>query len=70
MFHLYAAMKERRPEQITADKMAVASEKKILDLQSLSDFLQKLESTNMTIQRAFEKQVNAAAVSPYFYSLL
>ncbi len=70
MFHLYIAMKERRPEQITADKMAVASGKKILDLQSLSDFLQKLESTNMTIQRAFEKQVNAAAVSPYFYSLL
>jgi hypothetical protein len=42
-------------------------EKKILDPGALSNLLQKLESSNMTIQRAFEKQVKATAVSPLFF---
>jgi hypothetical protein len=66
MYRLYAAMKERSPNEVTADEIAVASGKKILDPGTLSDFLQKLESTSMTIQRAFEKQVKDAAVSPLF----
>jgi len=60
-------MKEQSPDQITADKIAVASGKQILDRIVLSGFLQKLESTSTTIQRAFEKQVNAAIVSPLFF---
>jgi hypothetical protein len=66
MYRLYAAMKERSPNDITADEIAVASGKRILDPGALSDFLQKLESTSMTIQRAFEKQVKDAAVSSLF----
>jgi hypothetical protein len=66
MYRLYAAMKERSPNEVTADEIAVASGKKILDPGTLSNFLQKLESTSMTIQRAFEKQVKDAAVSPLF----
>jgi hypothetical protein len=66
MYRLYVTMKEQSPDQITADEIAIASGKKILDPGALSQFLQKLESTSTTIQRAFEKQVNAAAVSPFF----
>lgn len=66
MYRLYAAMKERSPNEVTADEIAIASGKKILDSGALSDFLQKLESTSTTIQRAFEKQVKDAAVSPLF----
>jgi hypothetical protein len=66
MYRLYAALKERAPNEVTADEIAVASGKKILDPGALSDFLQKLESTSMTIQRAFDKQVKDAAVSPLF----
>jgi ADP-ribose pyrophosphatase YjhB (NUDIX family) len=66
MYHLYIAMKEKSSDQITTDKIALASGKKILNLAELSGFLQKLESTHMTIQRAFEKQVNATVVSPLF----
>jgi hypothetical protein len=67
MYRLYVAMKERSPDEVTADEIAVASGKTILDPGALSDLLQKLESSNMTIQRAFEKQVKAAAVSPLFF---
>jgi hypothetical protein len=64
MYRLYVAMKERSSDQITADEISIAAGKKILDPGALSQFLQKLESTSTTIQKAFEKQVNAAAVSP------
>jgi hypothetical protein len=70
MYRLYAAMKERSPNDITADEIAVASGKRILDPGALSDFLQKLESTSMTIQRAFEKQVKDAAVSLFLRSIV
>jgi hypothetical protein len=63
MYRLYVVMKERPPNEITADEIALASGKKILDPGALSEFLQKLESSSMTIQRAFEKQVKVAAVS-------
>ncbi len=66
MHRLYVAMREWSLDQIAVDKIAVASGKKNLDSQALSDLLLKVESTSMTIQRAFEKQVNAAAVSLYF----
>jgi hypothetical protein len=64
MYCLYVTMKERSPNEITADEIAVASRKNILDPGALSDFLQKLQSTNVTIQKAFENQIKAAAVSP------
>jgi hypothetical protein len=67
MYRLYVAMKERSPDEVTTDEIAVALGKNILDPGALSDLLQKLESSNMTIQRAFEKQVKAAAVSPLFF---
>lgn len=63
MYRLYMAMKERSSDEITHDEIAIASGKKVLDPEALSDFLQKLESTSMTIQKAFEKQVKTAAVS-------
>ena len=66
MHRLYVAMREQSLDQIAVDEIAVASGKKNLDSQALSDLLPKVESTSMTIQRAFEKQVNAAAVSLYF----
>ena len=64
MYRLYSVLKERGPNQITPDETAVASGKTVLDLGALSFFLQNLESSNMTIQRAFEKQANAAVVGP------
>jgi hypothetical protein len=66
MYRLYVAMKERSPDQITADEIALASNKKILDPGALSELLQKLECANTTIQSAFEKQVKAAAVRHLF----
>jgi len=60
-------MKEWSPDEVTADEIAVASGKNILDPGALSNLLQKLESSNMTIQRVFEKQVKATAVSPLFF---
>ena len=68
MHRLYVAMREQSLDQIAVDEIAVASGKKNLDSQALSDLLPKVESTSMTIQRAFEKQVNAAAVSLYFFN--
>jgi hypothetical protein len=67
MYRLYLVMKERSPDQITADEIAVASGQEVLDPVALSGLLQKLESANTTIQRAFERQVNAAAVCSLFF---
>lgn len=66
MYRLYVVMKERSPNQITAEEISVASGKKILDPGAVSEFLHKLESANTTIQTAFERQVKAAAVSHLF----
>ena len=62
MFRLYLAMKECSPDQITAEEIAVASGKKVLDPGATSEFLCKLES-NEDIRCVFEKQAQAAAVS-------
>jgi len=70
MYRLYVAMKERSSDEITEDEIAVASGKKILDPGALSEFLQKLESASMTIQKAFEKQVKTAAVSPFIFRFI
>jgi hypothetical protein len=64
MHRLYMVLKQREHNQITTDEIAVASGKRSLDLGALSAFLQNLESANATLERAFEKQANAAAVSP------
>jgi len=66
MYRLYVAMKERTPDQISMEEIAVASGKTVLEPGSMSELLQKLESMNTTIQRAFEKQVITAAVSSLF----
>ena len=49
MYCLYVAMKEWSPDEVTTDEIAVALGKNILDPGALSDLLQKLESSNMTI---------------------
>jgi hypothetical protein len=49
MYRLYLAMKERSPDQITMEEIAVASGNKVLDPGAVSEFLHKLESLNMTI---------------------
>jgi hypothetical protein len=70
MYRLYMAMKERSSDEITENEIAVASGKKILDPGGMSDFLQTLESTSMTIQKAFEKQVKTAAVSSFIFRFM
>ena len=70
MFHLYMAIKEQSSDEIMADNIAVTSGRKILHPEALSEFLQKLESSSMTIQKAFKKQVKAAIVSHVFFELL
>ena len=67
MHRLYLAMKEHSPDQITVEAIAIASGKKVLDPGAMSEFLRKLESANTTIRSAFEKQVEAAAVSGTFF---
>jgi hypothetical protein len=67
MYCLYLVMKERSPNQISVKEIAVASRKKVLDPGAASEFVRKLESANMTIQSAFEKQVEAAAVHLLFF---
>ncbi|KAF8222045.1 hypothetical protein L208DRAFT_1324604, partial [Tricholoma matsutake] len=61
MYHLYLAMKEQSPDQITMEEIAVASGNKVLDPGVVSEFLCKVESSNVTIQSAFKKQVKSAA---------
>jgi hypothetical protein len=61
MYHLYLAMKECSPEQLTQEEILIASGKKVLD--PSSDFLSKLESSNENIQCASKKQVKAATIS-------
>ena len=67
MYCLYLAMKERSPDQITLEEIAVASGNKVLDPGAVSEFLRKVESSNVTIRSAFEKQVESAAVSCLFF---
>ena len=67
MHRLYLVMKECSPNQITAEAIAIASGKNILDPGAMSEFLRKLESANTTIRSAFEKQVEATAVSGIFF---
>ncbi|KAF8235557.1 hypothetical protein L208DRAFT_1126290, partial [Tricholoma matsutake] len=61
MYCLYLAMKEQLPDQITMEEIAVASGNKVLDPGAVSEFLHKVESSNVTIRSAFEKQVESAA---------
>jgi hypothetical protein len=68
MYCLYLTMKECPPNQISAEAVAIASGKKVLDPGAMSEFLHKLESANTTIQSVFEKQVKAAAVSGVYLS--
>jgi hypothetical protein len=68
MYCLYLTMKECPPNQISAEAVAIASGKKVLDPGVMSEFLHKLESANTTIQSVFEKQVKAAAVSGVYLS--
>jgi hypothetical protein len=66
MYRLYLAMKERSSDEITAKEIAVASGKEAIDPGAMADWLHKYESSNTTIQTAFEKQVEAAAVCCLF----
>jgi len=68
MHRLYLTMKDCLPDQISAEAVAIASRKKVLDPGVMSEFLQKLESGNTTIRSVFENQVKAAAVSGVYLS--
>jgi hypothetical protein len=63
MFRLYLAMKECSLDQISAEQISIASGMKVLDPGAALGFLRKLESDNEDIRHAFEKQVQATAVS-------
>jgi hypothetical protein len=60
---MYLALKERSPEQVTPEEVLIASGKKILVPAAMSELLGKYEMSSVSIQAAFQKQVDAAAVS-------
>jgi hypothetical protein len=59
---LYLMMKDCLADQITAEEIDITSGKKVLDPGVASEWLNKLELANMDIQKALNKQVEAAAV--------
>ncbi|KAF8222278.1 hypothetical protein L208DRAFT_1524601, partial [Tricholoma matsutake] len=61
MYRLYLTMKDHPSDQITAEEIDIASGKKVLDPGVASEWLNQLESANMDIRKAFNKQVEAAA---------
>jgi hypothetical protein len=66
MYRLYLVMKERSPDQITSKEISIASGKTVLDPAEMSDLLGTYEAKSSTIQAAFQKQVDAAAVRGTF----
>ncbi|KAI0278367.1 hypothetical protein BGY98DRAFT_1096814 [Russula aff. rugulosa BPL654] len=60
MYRLYLVMKSKPSTEISEDEIAVTSGKKNIDSGAMSDFLQKLESITMTIEKAFDNQVKVA----------
>lgn len=69
MYHLYMALKERSPDQITQKELDIASGRRILDPGEMSELLGTYEANSSTIQAAFQKQVDAAAVCSTHCSL-
>ena len=69
MYCLYLAMKEHAPDNVTQEEIMIASGQKVLGPGEASKFLDELESTNSDILRAFEKQVENAAVCEHLYTL-
>ncbi|KAF8223657.1 hypothetical protein L208DRAFT_1516345, partial [Tricholoma matsutake] len=61
MYRLYLAMNDCPSDQIMAEEFDIASGKKVLDPGVASEWLNQLESANMDIRKAFNKQVEAAA---------
>lgn len=61
MYRMYLAMKERSPEDITAEDIAIASGKTVLDPAAMMDWFAKYETTTSTIETAFRRQQDAAA---------
>jgi len=62
MYDLYLTMKDRSPDQITKEEILLASGQKVIDPGAVSEFISRMESTNGSIQRAFEKQLQDKAV--------
>ena len=62
MYHLYLAMKEHSPDQITKEEILVASGQKVINPGAVSQFISRVESANEDIRHAFEKQVQVKAV--------
>jgi len=63
MYRLYLTMKEHSSNQITNEEILVALGQKVLDPGAVPEFIGQAESANQDIRRAFEKQVQVAAVS-------
>lgn len=63
MYRMYLALKDRSPEPVTPEEVLIASGKKVLDPAAMSELLGKYEMSSISIQAAFKKQVDAAAVS-------
>jgi len=62
MYDLYLTMKDRSPDQITKEEILLASGQKVIDPGAVSKFISQMESTNGSIQHAFEKQLQDKAV--------
>lgn len=62
MYRIYLAMKERSFDEITPEVISIASGKTVLDPAAMAEWLCKYEETSTTIQYAFRKQLEAAAV--------
>ncbi|KAF8237017.1 hypothetical protein L208DRAFT_1249491, partial [Tricholoma matsutake] len=58
MYCLYLAMKDCPSDQITVEEIDITSGKKVLDPGVALKWFNKLESANMDIWKAFNKQVN------------
>jgi hypothetical protein len=62
MYRMYLALKERTADQITPRELSIASGKKVLNPAEMAELLGTYEANSSTIQAAFQKQVDAAAV--------
>jgi hypothetical protein len=63
MFRFYNVLKERPADQpITQEEIDIASGKKTMDPEKVTEYVKNLEVMSENIIRAFEKQGVAAAV--------
>ena len=68
MYRLFTALKERPVDHpITEEEINIASGKKVLDSVQAKIYFKNLDAASENIRLAFEKQVQDATASTYFY---